>query len=203
MKSQKGVTFIELLVTIVIAGILASSFVALMVPQINLFFFLPQRLRINNAASDLMDTLLDGNNAAQGLRYAGPLAAGASAITAASTTSLTYTYVDDDFVNHTVVLSYSAGTHEVTRQVDAGAAQNVPTYATSASGILLDPVPAEVNFFRYYNSAGTEFTPAPATLSNIYRVDIAAKTSSGSGKVRESEGNMILKSAAEIKHYTT
>ncbi len=186
--------------SIVVASILAMAFVSLMIPQVNLFFFLPQRIRIQSASADLLDALFEGDNNARGLRYAGP-AAGSSAITAANANSLTYAYRGVDGVNHTITLTYNAVSHTVTRAVDGGPAKNIPYYVTSGSGILV--AAAETNFFRYYNVSGVEFSPALLTLSNIYRVDVATRVNSGSGKVTESEGNILMKSGVEIKHYVT
>ena len=198
--AQKGLTLIELVMVLVIAGILASAFVALMIPQMNLFFFLPQRMRVQNTASDLLDVMIEGDNQARGLRYAGPTSA-AVAIPSASAASLTYNYVDSDLTAHNVILTYQSASHTVTRQMDGGAAQTVPYYATASAGILINP--AETNFFRYYTSAGAEMTGGGIVPANIYRVDIAVTARSGSGKVTESEGNILMKSGTEIKHYAT
>lgn len=200
MRQDRGFTLIEFVMIIVIASILATAFVSLMIPQVNLFFFLPQRIRIQSTAADVLDILLDGDNNARGLRYASPTTT-SNAITAANANSLTYTYRGTDLVNHTIVLTYNSANHTVTRQIDGGSVQTIPYYATASSSILIDP--AETNFFRYYDVSGTEFSPLVATLPNIYRVDVPIKVSSGSGKVTESEGNVRMKSGTEIKHYVT
>lgn len=192
MGSSRGFTLIELIVTMAVAGILASSFVTLAVPQINLFFFLPQRIRVQNAASDLLDTIIEGDANAKGVRFA-------QSITAASATSLTYTYTTPSLVAHTVVISYSSASHTVTRSIDSGTAVNVPYYLNSSSGILADPL--ETNFFRYYAYGGSEMSGGAIVLANIYRVDLAVAVKTGSGKVTESEGMTSMKSGVEIKHY--
>ena len=199
MKLDRGFTIIELVTVIVIASILGSAFVSLLIPQVNLFFFLPQRIRVQAAASDLLNIVIEGDNQARGLRYAAPTTT-SSAITAANANSLTYTYRGADLANHTAVLTYNSANHKVTRTVDSGLAKNIPYYATSNSDILIDP--AEANFFRYYNFSGVELTGS-FPVQNIYRTDIPVKVSSGSGKVRESEGNIIMKAGVEIKHYVT
>ena len=202
MRQDRGFTLVELIVVLLVASIAASAFVGLMIPQVNLFFFLPQRIRIQSTAADLLDIVLDGDNSAKGLRYAGPTTSTNNAITAASTSSLTYTYLGNGAVNlTTVVLTYNPGNHTVTRQIDGGSTLTIPYYATAASDILIDP--AETIFFRYYNASGTEFSPIVATLPNIYRVDVPVKVNSGSGKVKESEGNILMKSGTEIKHSAT
>ncbi|GEM_PF-1398377 len=199
VRSPRGFTMIELVMVIVIASILGSAFVSLLIPQVNLFFFFPQRMRIQSAAAELLNGILEGDNQARGLRYA-HASAGSNAITAANANSLTYNYRGADSADHTAVLTYSSINHTVTRAVDGGPVQNIPYYATSNSGILIDPV--ETNFFRYYNFAGAELTGV-FPVQNIYRTELAVKASSGSGKVKESEGNIIMKSGVEIKRYVT
>ena len=197
MTRDRGFTLVELIVILLVASIAASAFVGLMIPQANLFFFLPQRIRVQSTASDLLDILFDGDNSARGLRYATPTTS-TNAVTAASGSSLTYTYRGADLVNHTVVLTYNAGNRTVTRQIDGGSTPTIPYYATAASGILTDP--AETNFFRYYDSAGAELTGV-IPVANIFRVDVPVKVSSGSGAVKGSEGNIRMKSGVEIKDF--
>ncbi len=191
-KSDTGFTLIEMIITLVIAGILASAFVMLAVPQINLFFFLPQRIGVYNAASDLLDTIIEGDNFAKGARFA-------ETIPAANATSLTYTYTGSGSSAHTVVINYNAVSHTVTRSVDGGSAVNIPYYLTSSSGITVDPL--ETNFFRYYTNSGTEMTGAGIIPANVYLVAAAVSTKTGSGKVTESEGMSTMKSGFEVKHY--
>ena len=191
-KSAQGVTLIELITTLAVAGILASAFVALAVPQINLFFFLPQRIRVINASSDVLDTIMEGDSIARGLRFA-------QTITAASANSLTYTYTTADWVSHTLTINYVPASHTVTRSLDAAAATFVPYYLNASSGFLVDAL--EVNFFRYYTSAGVEMVGGGIVPATIYQVNVAASVKTGSGSVTESEGMMAIKSGVEIKHY--
>ena len=192
VRSENGSTLIELVMTMVIAGILAGAFVTLAIPQINLFFFLPQRIRVYNAVSDLLDTVLEGDASAKGVRFA-------QTITAATATSLSYTYTTPGLVAHTVVLNYDASSHTVTRTVDGGTAANIPYYLNAASGILADPL--ETNFFRYYAYGGAEMIGGGIVPANIYLVSLAVAVKTGSGKVTESEGMASMKSGVEIKHY--
>ncbi len=189
---SSGFTLIEFIVTLVIAGILASAFVALAVPQINLFFFLPQRIRVHSAVSDLLDTVIEGDNSAKGLRFT-------QAVTAANATSLTYAYTTPDSVTHTIVINYNVLSHVVTRAIDGGAVNNISYYLTAASGILVYPL--ETNFFRYYTAGGAEMTGAGIIPANIYRVALAVSAQPGSCKVTESEEMIAMKSGVEIKHY--
>ncbi len=214
-KRQRGVTLIEFIIVIVLIGILGSAFSAVTVPMINFFFYYPQSTRVNAAGADLLQSLFYGDKTAKGLRFTGPPCAigggggGGSTITAATTTGLTYNYVDADYCGsgaartaHTVVLSVDGVNHVVTRALDGAAAANIPPYATTSSGIKFDAPGGGVNFFHYFDAAGTDLGATPAVTA-IYRVDVNVIASSGSGNVKHDSGQIRLKSGCEIKRYTT
>ncbi len=197
-RAAAGFTLIELVVTAVVAGTMAAAFVALLVPQINLFFFLPHRSLVQRAASDLLRTVTEGDHAAWGVRYAGD---GANTVTTASADSLTYRYVDNDGTRRTVVLTYDGATDTLSRQVDADPARNVPYYVNSTSAVRVEPL--ETNFFRYYDAAGTEMTGAGIVAANVYRVDLAARVGMGQGQVEENEGRVYVKIGVPIRRYVS
>ncbi len=215
----------ELVIVMTVVAILASAFSAVMVPQMNVFFYYPQSSRVNNAAADLLDIIIEGDSKTasglisgatdrvRGLRFTNPACyvpnsgTGGDSITAASASSLTYQFNDYDScgpnstgrVSHTVVISYDSANHIVTRTVDGGTAIAIPYYAVVGSDIKFDP-PSGTNFFRYYGSAGTELSSSP-TVTSIYRVDITVIATSGSGQVKHNAGQILLKSGVEIKRY--
>ena len=207
---KKGVTLVEVVIVIAISGILASAFVTVMVPMMNFYFYYPESSRVNNAAMDVLQIILKGDNRAKGLRFTGKPCTiptgGAIAITAASATSVTYNYAMSDNCGTggandvTVVLTYDSGNHIVTRAIDGGAAVEIPSYATAASGIKID-APSGVSFFRYFDSAGTEMTGGGIVVTSIYRVDITVNATSGTGVVKHSAGQILMKGAVEIKRY--
>jgi hypothetical protein len=184
-----------------------------MVPLFNAFFFYPQNSRVNQAGQELLQIITGGDHRAKGLRFAGPPCAvptgGTSTISVATNTTLTYHYAAADdcggaLTNHTVVLVYDTVNRLVTRQIDGGTVLNIPSYATSGSDIRFDRFETNIDgnssFFRYYNAAGTELT-SPVTLTSIYRVDIAVEATSGTGDVKDSAGNIRLKTGVEIHRY--
>jgi hypothetical protein len=190
------------------------AFSRIMVPMMNFYFYYPENLRVMNAGADVLQIILEGDEQAEGLRFAGQPCAiptgGSSHITAATATTLTYNYIKADScgtggtASTSVALTYvpGAGNQIVTRSINAGPAVEIPSYATNASGIEINP-PSATNFFRYYDSAGTEMTGAGIVLANIYRVDITVNATSGTGFVHQSAGQILLKAGVEIKRYTT
>jgi prepilin-type N-terminal cleavage/methylation domain-containing protein len=215
----KGFTIVELTIVIAVVAILASAFVALFAPQINMYFYYPQSSRVNAAAADLLQVILEGDEKAKGLRYTGPPCAigggggGGSTITTASTagntSTLTYNYVDSDYcgtgaaqISHTVTLVYDRSIGTVTRAIDGGSAVNIPYYVGTSSDIDFSVSGGGTDIFHYFDSSGTDMGAAPA-VANIYRVDIDVIASSGSGQVKHNAGQIRLKSGVEIKRYTT
>ncbi len=207
----KGVTLIELVIVMVIVGILASAFSSVVIPMINFYFYYPQSSRVNNTAADVLQIIIEGDEKSDGLRFTSPPcnlpSGGSSTIKAATASSLTYNYSKRDecgtggTASHSVTIAYDSANHIVTRAIDGGAATAIPYYATSTSGIKLDP-PAS-NFFRYYNSAGTEiFAPfSGAQLLTIYRVDITVIALSGVGEAKYGGGQIMLKAGVEIRRF--
>ena len=212
-------TLIELIIVIALIGMLASAFVNIMIPMFNIFFFYPQSTRVNSAAADLIQIVLEGDDKAKGLRFTGlPCTVGGgggggSTITAASTagttSTLTYNYIDSDYcastagrTSHTVTLVYDSSLGTVTRAVDGGTAYNIPSYVVTGSDIDFSVSGGGTDIFHYFNSTPTDLGAAPAVAS-IYRVDIDVIAFSGSGQVKHNAGQIRLKSGVDIKRYTT
>jgi prepilin-type N-terminal cleavage/methylation domain-containing protein len=216
-KKSRGFTIFESVIVMLVAGILSSALVTIFVPQINLFFYLPQAVRVNTAAQDLLTIIFDGDEKARGLRFSnnacGVPKPGSSMITAATKDSLTYHYSESNqcggggTASHSVTITYvsGAGNNYVTRSIDGGAAVRIPYWLVSGTEINIEPFESNADgpaFFRYYNSTPAEMTSAtPITTANIYRVDIAARVYSGGGNVKSNEAGVYLKSACEIKRY--
>jgi prepilin-type N-terminal cleavage/methylation domain-containing protein len=211
--TRRGFTLVEIVTVITVTGILAAAVAVTIVPQMNTFFYFPQNMRVGSAAADALDIMLEGDIRAKGLRYTGPpceiggAGGGGSTITAASATSLTYHYVDADScgtgaarLSHTVVLAYDSTDHVITRAIDGGSAENIPSYVPDDSDINFDP-PSGVSFFRYFNNEGSEMTGLGITTTAIYRVDITMIAASGSGQVQHNAGRSALKTGVEIKRY--
>ncbi len=193
-RKKKGVTIVELVVTVALVAILSAAFVSVAVPMINFFLYFPQSSRTNNAAADLMQIILEGDDKAKGLRFTGVACkiggggAGGNNITTASTSgttsTLTYNYADADFCNsgtsrisHTVTLVYDSSTGVVTRAIDGGAASVIPYYVNSASDIKFKVPGGGADLFHYFSSDGTDLGSDPLAASISYVKNVGTSNS--------------------------
>lgn len=180
----RGFTLVELVVVIAVVAILASAFVSVVVPMTNFFLFYPQSTRVNKAATDLMRIILEGDEKARGLRFAGPAckiggAGGGTSITTASTSgtvsTLTYNYADWDYcggtaprLSHTVTLAYDSSTGRVTRSIDGGAPSAIPYYADGGFDIRYVVPGGGSELFRYFGADGSDLGSDPLAPSISY-----------------------------------
>ena len=213
---KRGVTMIELIIVIVIVAIMGKAFSVVMAPMMNSYFSFPSMSKASTATADLIQTILEGDNLAKGLRFTGiPCAIGGgggggskitTATTAGTVLTLTYNYVDADYcgssaarTSHTVTLSYdSAGNGVVTRAIDGGTAQNIPNYVSNASDVNFSVSGGGADLFHYYDSTPSDLGANP-TVGNIRRVDIDVIGSTGAGPMA---ATLRLKSAVDIKNTT-
>lgn len=205
-KISTGFTMVELVLVIAVSLGLASAFASLFAPQIGMFLSLPERHIVQSAASDVLDTIVEGDAGAKGLRHAGRGGA-VLALTEAAASNLTYAYEGQDSVNHMVALRYTPATKRFARSVDGGAFVSVPSYGQGADGqtrLVVDVINAR--FFRYYDAAGTEITPLPLSAANrarVRRIDVAIRLGLGAGGTAVQGRPMIaLKTGVDIKNTT-
>ena len=223
MRRQKAFTLVELVMTIAIVGIMAGAFVSLFVPQIQLFLYLPTNLRVQEASSLMMETMVNGkmtvvqiglNRVATfvpGLKYAEPAAAtgklvNLTGITYADPTEVRYNYFDAKRATHTARLFLNANTSAMVRLVDTETETDLKIIssngARSTGGIRIQPVPGSTGIFKYYQQNDSELTTTPlsaADLNNVSRIDIAFVADTGGSDINSYQSSNLKRSSVSIK----
>ncbi len=187
---RRGVTLVELMLTLVIMGLVAAMTPLLFWYGARAFVFLPRQLAVNHAATEIMHQVaeggashLSGAGVIRGLRLAGR-SGGQPSIWLAEASRLGYITA----AGQSVVLRYDgtalrrslqaancnppAGTEEILAQETSGTVQ----IASSS-----------VSFFRYYDQSGNPLLP-PCQVggtSAIRRVDIRFTAQTGNGNFDE------------------
>ncbi len=198
----------ELVITISVMAVLSASLVAVFLPQINLFFYLPQQIHLQNAAWDLMEVIRNGDSFSKGIRFAHPIGPSPSVISASSNRLSYWSIVPDDACPYYLtILTYD----DVNGAIGRTVYKHSYNYGTSSYSLcsFTDPpfppsIPGDISiqslngdgvFFKYYDAGSLEWDGSDP--AQIYRVDVAFRILPSGA----SSGGVPIKSGVEIKHY--
>ena len=207
MKLEKGVTLIELVMTIMIVGIMASAFISMFLPQVNLFFFLPNAIRVQNASSDVVASIVEGDRLAKGLRYAEPdklsKITHTVGITAADPNAIAYTYFDANRVSHTAKVYLDTVDFSMKRQIDGGTPQILSNGGAPGTGGITVTSESAALFtpFKFYNISNSELTGAAIKPLDIYFITVTFYASTGGGNVKQQQSQTLRKVAVKVRHF--
>lgn len=154
----RGFTLIELVVVISIVGILSAGGSWLLIFFVENFSFLPDKLNINMATSDILDIICEGDAQAGGVRFS-------NQITEIADNQLSFT--DQDNQNITIQLSGN----KVYRSIGAGDLELIPYYVPSS----LNVAGKETIAFQYYDESGI----ITGVAASVRRVEINLVASIG------------------------
>ena len=151
LSNEKAVTLIEVIVSLVLAGIMAAVVGLGLVKITQSYVFAKQNSETVQKAQIAMTRIVKELGAAEPQT-------GAAAITAAGPTSVSYTRRDpigsSTFISNTI--SISGGLVQM---------------SGNASGTLINNVVTNSSSFAYFDAAGTTLS-APVTVAKIRRIDV-------------------------------
>lgn len=180
---KRAFTLVELIMVIAILGILSLSGTPLMFYLIKNSVFIPNKLNMDMLASDALDTLIDGDNQAGGLRFS-------KSITDIQDYQVTFVNRD----NQNVICRLDTVTNKLYRSVNGGAEAMAPYYAAPSA---ISMTGKNNKLFTYYD-ANEAVTAVPADVRRI-SITLIAKT--GSGSYDNWQGQSEASTSIAVKKY--
>ncbi|HOW59548.1 MAG TPA: prepilin-type N-terminal cleavage/methylation domain-containing protein [Candidatus Omnitrophota bacterium] len=182
MKHAKGFTILEVVMTILIIALLTVGSLHISKFVINNTFYLPSQVNADLTAASAMETMIEGDVLAKGLRFS-------KAVTTASPNQIIVTNQDD----HTISYRLDVGLGKLYRKIDTGAEALVPDGA--ASDMVLAGVSGAL--FTYYdaNEAVTN------TAADVRRIAINLIAQNGTGSSDNLEGMSQQSSSVQVNKY--
>lgn len=205
---QRGVTLIELVITMVILGLIAAMTPLLFWHGARAFVFLPRQLAVNHAATEIMHQIAEGGvshlagaGVIRGLRWAARVSDTQPSIWLAEASRLGYTTA----AGQSVLLRFDSGTSTVRRSL---AAPNCSPPVGTEEVLALEAsdtvqIIGAGSFFRYYNQGMpvTELFPGCTVggTSSVRRVDLRFTARTGSGSFDEGHAQETRATSAAIR----
>ena len=138
---KKAFSIIELIITILILAIIGGMSVAFFTPLVNLFFYSPTQLMVDNTAQELMHILIEGDHLAKGLRFSKSIS-----INGAYEDTIRFTTSDND----TVIYRWDVTEERIYRNINAQGESLIPYSYYGNIVVTGDPTTSEI--FQYYDS---------------------------------------------------
>ena len=184
--NRKAFTFIELIMTIAIVGILALSGAYVLVYVVQNSVFIPNQLNMNMMASDAMDLMIEGDTAVPGLRFS-------RAITSIPD-GYQVTFINQN--NQTVRYRFDPVTSRLWRCIGTcppSAETLIPYYVKPGTSLL----GKNNKLFEYFDAAEAP-TITPANVRWI-RMTLIAQT--GTGSYSNWEGQSEQMTSVAVNRY--
>jgi len=180
-QNDKGFTFIELIMTILIVGILSTAGVFLLTYLAQNSAKVPSQLNMDMVAVELLDTMIEGDVQAKGIRFA-------QSITAIAQTQLNFVNQDGQ------AIQYRLSGDKIYRKIDSQPEGVIPYYASSGVFVYGD----SGRVFRFYDANGVEINPVSGDPQDVRRVGVTVIAQTTSGVVGDWDGRSQQSSSVTI-----
>lgn len=194
IKKKKAFSLIELIVTILVLIIIGSMTVAFFTPMINLFFYSPSQLMVDQTAQEILTILIDGDHKSEGLRSV-------KSITSANEDTITFTTWDDN----TIIYRWDSSTDRIYRKINSQAEALIPS--SYYGDITVKGQSSDSEIFQYYTSTPLNGTPTKlsvpvSSVTSIESIRMDLTVQAGSGDVGEYKGIISVKAGVDIKQFS-
>lgn len=182
-RSEKGVTFVELIMVIVIIGILSVPGTHVMFHLIKNSVFVPNKLNMDMLAADALDIIVDGDGQAKGLRFSKSL-----------TNIQDYQVVFSNQDNQTISYRLDTAAQKLYRSISGGTEKAIPYYAA----------PTGINMLGKNNKAFVYYDAAEAVTADpaaVRRIEITLTARTGSGSYDNWQAASELSTSVAVKKY--
>lgn len=188
IKDNTAFTLIELIMVMVLLGIISVSAAVFFIPMVNLFFYLPSQLMVEQTAQALIDIIIEGDRDADGLNYA-------TSISSADEDELTFTTADGDKVNY----RWDAAAQRVYREINSQGENPIP-YSYYGE-IVVKGASSDSEIFQYYNSSASKITTPVSNPGSIESIRINLIIQAGGGNIKANQGKIEINTGVDIKQY--
>ncbi len=182
---RKGFTLIELVITMVIVGILSAAGVCVMLYLVQTSVFIPNKLNMDMLASGAMDTMIEGDGAAKGLRFS-------RVITTAQDNEIVF----KDQSGQNIDYRLDTGANKLYRSI--GSVSGILPYYSSSSKIIVTG--KDNKLFTYYDASDAQMNN-PVDPANIRRIKITLIARTGSGSFENWEGQSEQSSSIAVSKF--
>ena len=183
MRKHRGFTLIELVMVMVIICVLSTTGAFLMVFLVENAVFVPNKLNVEMAGRDILETIIEGVSAAKGLRFTYNM-------TAANSTNVKFVNSDGQVVE----FMFNNSTKRMTLAINNGTQSTFPAYFSS--GMYVEQNGA-IPVFSYYDASETS-TLIPGA---VRRVKVEMRLRSGSGSFSDWQNQLNCASSIAVSKY--
>ncbi len=188
VKTDRAATFIELIVTMLVITVIATASIAFFTPLLNLFFYSPSQLMVDETAQELLSIIIEGDNRAKGLRFA-------QSVTEADEDEIRFVTWDDDTVDY----RWDSSAERLYRDINSQGEELIPdSYYGDITVVGQD---SDEEIFQYYDSSASKLSVPVSDETDIESIRMELILRAGSGDVKEHKGIVYVKSGVDVKQF--
>lgn len=188
IKDNIAVTLVELIMVMVLIGIISVTAAVFFIPMVNLFFYLPSQLMVEQTAQTVIDIIIEGDREADGLRYT-------TSISSADEDEITFTTSGGDMVNY----RWDATEQRIYRNINSQGENLIPY--SYYGDIIVKGASSDSEIFQYYDSPASKISPPVSSLNSIESIRINLIIQAGQGNIKANQGKIEINTGVDIKQF--